>query len=126
MTSLIEELNSTHGGPARQGSAVAAEEGNLAVAFEESALHVVEVSEDGCREGGMSTFGADIPISEKCLNAEPASVALDPDPAPGFTVHSGIAFDLDATGPLPDVREDAETLEAAKRLREGRLGYRAF
>ena len=48
------------------------------------------------------------------------------DPAPGFTVRSGIAFDLDATGPLPDVREDAETLEAAKRLREGRLGYRAF
>ena len=126
MTSLIEELNSTHGGPAGQGSAVAAEEGNLAVAFEESALHVVEVSGDGCREGGMSTSGADAPKPEKYLNAEPASVAPDPDPAPGFTVRSGIAFDLDATGPLPDVREDAETLEAARRLREGRLGYRAF
>ncbi len=126
MTSLIEELNSTHGGPAGQGSAVAAEEGNLAVALEESALHVVEVSGDGCREGGMSTSGADAPISEKCPNAEPTSVAPDPDPAPGFTVRSGIAFDLDATGPLPDVREDAETLEAARRLREGRLGYRAF
>ena len=105
---------------------MAAEEGNLAVALEESALHVVEVSGDGCREGGMSTSGADTPISEKCPNAEPASVAPDPDPAPGFTVRSGIAFDLDATGPLPDVREDAETLEAARRLREGRLGYRAF
>lgn len=124
MTSLIEELNSTHGGPAGQGSAVAAEEGDLAVALEESALHVVEASGGGCREGGTSVSGADTPMPEKYLNAEPASVA--PDPAPGFTVRSGIAFDLGATGPLPDVREDAETLEAARRLREGRLGYRIF
>ena len=84
-------------------------------------MHVVEVSEDERREGGTSVSGADTPKPEKCLNAEPASVAPDPDPAPGFTVRSGIAFDLDATGPLPDVREDAETLEAARRLREGRL-----
>ena len=50
----------------------------------------------------------------------------DPSGVETFTVRSGIAFDLDATGPLPDLSEDAATLAAARRLREGRLGYRAL
>ena len=69
------------------------------------------------------------PVTEGPKDPKPVGSLADSefdDPAPGFTVRSGIAFDLDATGPLPDLREDAETLEAARRLREGRLGYRAF
>ena len=85
-------------------------------------LHVVDdPAVRSVRAGDPVTEGSENPKSVGSL----ADSGLD-DPAPGFTVRSGIAFDLDATGPLPDVREDAETLEAAKRLREGRLGYRIF
>ncbi len=105
-----------------QGSAVALEEGNLAVALEESALHVVGASGGECREGGTSIPGADIPKPEKCANAECASTAFDP--ALSFTVHGGIAFDLDATGPVPNVSQDLETLRAAEELRSRRAGYR--
>ncbi len=85
-------------------------------------LHVVD-------DPAVRSVRAGGPVSEDFedskLDGSLAGSEFD-DPAPGFTVRSGIAFDLDATGPLPDVREDAETLEAARRLREGRLGYRAF
>lgn len=89
---------------------MAVEEGNLAVTVEEAALHVVE----------PATCDADVPKVDNCPNAAVY------DPAPGFTVRSGIVFDLDGAGPLPDLSEDAATLEAARGLREGRLAYRAF
>ncbi len=123
MTSLTEELNSTHGGPAGQGSAVAAEEGNLAVVLEESTLHVVGLSEGERREGGTSVSGADAPKPEKYLDAESASP--EPGASPAITVHGSLAYDLDSTGPLPDVSGDLETLAAAERLR-GRVCYRAL
>ncbi len=45
-------------------------------------------------------------------------------PAPTVTVHGDVAYDLDSTGPLPDVSEDVATLQAAEDLADGRLGYR--
>ena len=54
-----------------------------------------------------------------------ASAAPEPDAAPAITVHGSLAYDLDSTGPLPDVSGDLETMEAAERLR-GRVCYRAL
>lgn len=55
------------------------------------------------------------------------SAAPEPDdaPSPAITVHGSLAYDLDSTGPLPDVSGDLETLAAAERLR-GRVCYRAL
>ena len=47
-----------------------------------------------------------------------------PDAPASFTVRSGIAFDLDATGPVPDVSQDLETIRAAEDLAGRRAGYR--
>ena len=52
-----------------------------------------------------------------------ASEAL-PDPAPTVTLHGSVAYDLDSTGPVPNVSEDVATLAAAEDLADGRLGYR--
>ncbi len=48
---------------------------------------------------------------------------------PTVTVRGGLAYGLDAAGPVPDVSEDLdsedpETLAAAEELARGRLGYR--
>lgn len=125
MTSLIEELNSTHGGPAGQGSAVAAEEGNLAVALEGSALHVVDAPRSGRSGDDASTRDADGPTPVERPNSASVDVASDPDVVLAITVHGSLAYDLDSTGPLPDVSGDLETLAAAERLR-GRVCYRAL
>ncbi len=118
-------------GLAAEGQAKGAAVGGSAVgdpavgnrrASSSAGLHVVD-------DPAVRPMRADVPVAEVSENSMPVGSLADSefdDPAPGFTVRSGIAFDLDATGPLPDVREDAETLGAARRLREGRLGYRIF
>ena len=74
-------------------------------------LHVVE----GQRVEKATEFQA----------SAPAGTAPDAAPSPAITVHGSLAYDLDSTGPLPDVSGDLETLAAAERLR-GRVCYRAL
>ena len=74
-------------------------------------LHVVE----GQRVEKATEFQA----------STPAGAVPEPDVAPAITVHGSLAYDLDSTGPLPDVSGDLETLAAAERLR-GRVCYRAL
>ena len=71
-------------------------------------LHVVE----GQRVEKATEFQA----------STPAGAVPEPDVAPAITVHGSLAYDLDSTGPLPDVSGDLETLAAAERLR-GRVCY---
>ncbi len=68
---------------------------------------------------GERDAGEKGPASEKATGPD-----APPDPAPTVTVHGDVAYDLDSTGPLPDVSEDAATLQAAEDLADGRLGYR--
>ena len=94
------------GGPATGNSAVSDR-----IANSPAGLHVVE-DQRAEKTGGFQTS---------------ASAAPEPDaaPSPAITVHGSLAYDLDSTGPLPDVSGDLETLAAAERLR-GRVCYRAL
>ena len=102
-------------GQAKEAAAGGPSVGNPAVgdriANNLAGLHVVE----GQRVEKAAEFQA----------SAPAGVAPEPDTAPAITVHGSLAYDLDSTGPLPDVSGDLETLAAAERLR-GRVCYRAL
>lgn len=90
-------------------------------------MHVVDAPRSGHSGDDASTRDADGPTPGERQNSTPASAAPGPDaaPDPAITVHGSLAYDLDSTGPLPDVSGDLETLAAAERLR-GRVCYRAL
>ncbi len=73
----------------------------------------------------------ELPVEENINNEksfgsapdETGEVPENPTVSPSFTMHGSLAYDLDMTGPLPDVAVDAATISAAKRL-EKRVAYR--
>ena len=97
-------------GQAKEAAAGGPAVGNRRVSSP-AGLHVVE----GQRVEKATEFQA----------SAPAGVVPEPESAPAITVHGSLAYDLDSTGPLPDVSGDLETLAAAGRLR-GRVCYRAL
>ena len=89
-------------------------------------------SSDCSDKANKAVEEVDAPKGADSDEAEPSEKAVESSDgassnaaSPSFTMHGSLAYDLDMTGPLPDVAVDAATISAARRL-ERRVAYRAL